>query len=218
MVAIVTDNKDPEGNARVKLKLPTQEGQNETGWARIATLMAGKDRGSLFIPEVGDEVLVGFLMGDIRHPYVLGMLWSSKESPPKQDDKNNIRKFKSRSGHEITFDDHDSNGKVFVKTKNGQQIELADKTDTIKLSEKSGSNAIEIVGGTKNEVTMKSGTSTISMDSKGDITVSSNKKITIKSTEISIEAKGQVNIKGGAAVNIKSDGLLNIKGSMVKIN
>ena len=218
MVGIVTNNKDPDGLARVKLKLPLREVEAETDWVRMTTLMGGKEMGSLFIPEVGDEVLVAFHLGEMRQPFVIGMLWSKKQPAPKGNDKNDIRKFKSRAGHEIIFDDNDSKGLVTVKTKKGQIIELADEKDTIKIAEQSGSNEIMIKGGSANEISVTSGSSTITINSKGEITINSPKSLTIKSAQINIEASATLAIKAGASLDLKSDGMINIKGSMVKIN
>lgn len=219
MVAVVTDNKDPENLARVKLKLPLREGETETDWTRIATLMAGKDRGSLFIPEVGDEVLVAFHLGEARQPYVIGTLWNKKDpSPAGMNDKNDIRKFKSRAGHELIFDDKDEEGKITVKTKKGQIVELLDKDSTLKIADSSGNNSVVIQGGSANEIKIKAGSSVISMNAKGDIQIESTKQITVKSTQVSIEAAATLALKGSASVDIKSDGVVNIKGSMVKIN
>ncbi|NHN32418.1 phage baseplate assembly protein V [Paenibacillus agricola] len=218
MVAIVTNNNDPDGLARVKLQLPLREAETETDWVRIATLMAGKDRGSLFIPEVGDEVLVAFHLGEIRQPFVIGVLWSTKQPSPKANDKNDIRQLKSRAGHELTFDDNDSEGKVTIKTKKGQTIQFSDKDDTIDIKEQSGNNAIQIKGGSANEISIKSSSSTITMNAKGDIKIESTKAITVKSTQIKIEASATMEIKAGASLDLKSDGIINIKGSLVKIN
>lgn len=219
MVAIVTDNKDPENLARVKLKLPLREGETETDWTRIATLMAGKDRGTLFIPEVGDEVLVAFHLGEVRQPYVIGMLWNKKDpSPAGKNDKNDVRKFKSRAGHELTFDDNDSDGKVTIKTKKGQIIELLDKDSSLKIADSSGNNEVLIKGGSANEISIKASTSKITMNAKGDIQIESTKQIKIKSTQVNIEASATLALKASASVDIKSDGIINIKGSMVKIN
>ncbi|QGQ96642.1 hypothetical protein EHS13_18045 [Paenibacillus psychroresistens] len=218
MVAIVTNNEDPEKLARVKLKLPILDGEHETDWARIATFMAGKDRGSLFIPEVGDVVLVAFHMGDIREPFVIGMLWNTDQPSPEAGKDNNIRKIKSREGHEIIFGDDAADGKITIKTKKGQIVELMDKTDIIKIAEKSGNNSIEIKGGSANEITIKSSTSKITMNAKGDISIESSKAIKIKSTQVQIEASAQLSLKAGAALDIKSDGMITIKGSLVKIN
>lgn len=218
MVGVVTNNKDPEELGRVKLKLPIREEENETDWVRVATMMGGKDMGSYVIPEVGDEVLVAFHLGEVRTPYVIGSLWSKKNPPPSVKKTNNsIRTFKSRSGHEITFDDNTS-GSIKIKTTSGQLIELNDKDNKITISEKSNQNSVEIVGGMKNEVTVKSGNSVITLNNKGDISLESMKSLKIKSTQVTIEATATLEIKGGANVNIQSSGLLNAKGSIVKIN
>lgn len=218
MVGIVTNNKDPDGLGRVKLKLPMREVDVETDWVRIATMMAGSDMGSLFIPEVNDEVLVAFHLGEVRQPFVIGMLWNQKQLAPKGNDKNDIRKIKTRSGHEIIFDDKDGEGKVTIKTKKGQKIEMADKDDSITIAEQGGSNAIEIKGGSAGEITVKSSATTIKMNAKGEIQLTSNKEIKISSTQVNIEAKATMALKAGATLDIKSDGIINIKGSMVKIN
>ncbi|TDF97275.1 hypothetical protein E1757_14935 [Paenibacillus piri] len=218
MVAVVTNNKDPEGLARVKLKLPLREAETETDWVRIATLMAGKDRGSLFIPEVGDEVLVAFHLGEIRQPFVIGTLWSKTQPSPKGNDKNNLRKFKSRAGHELEFDDDDADAKVTIKTKKGQTIVFSDKQDTIDIHEQSGNNAIQIKGASANEITIKSSTSVIKLNATGDVSIESSKAITLKSTQVQIEASATMALKAGASLDIKSDGIITMKGSMVKIN
>jgi phage baseplate assembly protein gpV len=94
--------------------------------ARVATLMAGDGRGTFFTPEVGDEVVVGFEMGCLDRPVILGALWSDQDKPPDNADTgatNNIRTIVSRAGHEITFDDSPS-GSITIKTKGGMEITL----------------------------------------------------------------------------------------------
>jgi uncharacterized protein involved in type VI secretion and phage assembly len=219
MVGIVTDNKDPENMSRVKVKLPVHDDATATDWIRIATLMGGKDRGTLFIPEVNDEVLVAFHMGDIREPFVIGMLWNKKMPPPAgKDDKNNIRKIVSRQGHEITFDDKEQDGKLTLKTKDGHLLEFLDKNDTVTLKEKSGQNMLTIKGSPSNEIEIKSGTSKITLNNKGDVTIESAKSLKVKSTQLNLEASATMSIKAGASLDVKCDGLVNIKGAMVKIN
>lgn len=218
LIGVVTDNKDPEGLARVKLNLPSLAENNETDWVRIATLMSGKDRGSLFIPEVGDEVLVAFHQGDIRSPFVIGSLWHTEEESPKADEKNNIRKLKSRSGHELIFDDDGTEGKVTVLSSKGHKVELDDKNDQVIISDQNSKNKIEISGGTKNEIVITSDATTITLKAQGDVLIQSDMNVKVKSTNIDLEAQAQLNIKAGAGINMKSDGLITIKGSMVKIN
>lgn len=92
-VALVTQNKDDKGLCRVRVQYPWHDKPTESYWARLAVPMAGRERGMVLIPEVGDEVLVGFERGDLRFPYVLGALWNAKDKPPlaNSDGKNDKR-------------------------------------------------------------------------------------------------------------------------------
>lgn len=96
--------------------------------ARVATFMAGGGRGAYFMPEVGDEVVVGFEMGNLDRPVILGGLWSDVDAPPSQADTssaNNVRTIVSRAGHEITMDDS-PNGKIRIRTHGGFEISIED--------------------------------------------------------------------------------------------
>ncbi len=148
--AVVTDVRDPDNQGRVEIKLPwvgEEDGDQARAWARLATFMAGKDRGSWFIPEVDDEVLVSFVAGDPRWPVVVGALWNGKDSPPETMDgagKNDVRSLTSRSGHKITLDDSSGAEKVQIKTQGGHKLTLDDGSGgTIKV-EHSGGATIEI--------------------------------------------------------------------------
>ncbi len=218
-VGIVTNNKDPDQLGRVKVKIPALTGETESDWVRIAMPMAGKERGTLLIPEVNDEVLLAFHMGDISKPYVVGVLWNTKMKPPAgKDDQNNVRKFVSRAGHELTFNDKQGDESVSIVTKKGLKLELGDKQETIKLQDKSGQTIVTIKGGSSGQIEIKTGSTKVSFNNKGEAVVESMKKLTLKSTEIAIEATAKLTIKGGAAVDIQSNGMMNIKGTMVKIN
>src|SRR5512138_1295796 len=97
-IAIVTQNKDEEGQCLVKVRYPWHDQPYESYWARLMMPMAGKERGWVLIPEVGDEVVVAFEREDMRFPYVLGTLWNGKAKPPyvNDDGKNDKRAFVSR--------------------------------------------------------------------------------------------------------------------------
>ncbi len=191
---VVKDDKDQKKEPRVEVKFPwfTEEGY----WARVATLMAGKDRGTFFLPEVGDEVLVAFDHGDINYPYVIGVLWNGEDTPPEtnEDGKNNIRKIKSRLGHELIFNDEENKGKIEILTKAGHKIILDDSSgqEKIEINDKTGNNSILIDS------------------AQGSIAISSQMKLSIKAQSIDIEA--------GATMTLKSSGTLTIEGSLVKIN
>jgi uncharacterized protein involved in type VI secretion and phage assembly len=127
-VGIVTNNVDPMKLGRVKVKFPWLSDTHESDWVRIATLMAGRDRGAFFLPDIGDEVLVAFDHGDFEHPYVIGALWNGVDKPPETnaDGKNNIKKIKSRSGHEIILDDSAGAEKIQIKDNTGLNSILLD--------------------------------------------------------------------------------------------
>jgi len=198
VVGIVTNNQDPDGLGRVKLRFPWLDENTESNWARLATPMAGGDRGMVFIPEVNDEVIVAFEQGDMNRPYVLGSLWNGEDTPPEtnSDGRNNIRKIRSRSGHEIIFDDNDASRqeKLEIHTNAGH---------TILLNDASGQEKIEIKD--------KTGNNSIKFDSvQNSIDIESSVKLKIKSRMIEIESEGTMSLKANAT--------LTIQGALVQIN
>jgi uncharacterized protein involved in type VI secretion and phage assembly len=191
-VALVTNNQDPDGVGRVKVRFPWLSDQDESHWARIAAPMAGKHRGAYFLPEVDDEVLVAFEHGDIRFPYVVGMLWNSKDTPPATNDdgKNNVRVIKSRSGHVVRLNDED--GK--------ERIEIVDKSE-------------------KNSIVIDTAGNTITIVSDKDITLQApNGTITLDAQKVAVKSSADAKIEAGGGMDVKASATLNIKGATVNIN
>jgi uncharacterized protein involved in type VI secretion and phage assembly len=187
--AKVTRNDDPEGLGRVKLNLPWRGDAFETEWARIASPMAGGDRGLFLLPEVGDEVLVAFDRDDIRYPYVLGALWSRTDQPPEKnsDGKNDVRLLKSRKGHVVKIDDG-QRGLIQIQLSDGKKIEIDD--DGIRLDD---------------------GANKVTLDAKGgSVTIEARTSLSIKAPTITVEATASLDLKGG--------GTLNANAGMVRIN
>lgn len=194
-VAIVSENDDPEGMGRVKLTYPWRDVEDESYWARIAVPMAGDDRGTYFLPEKDDEVLVAFDNGDIRHPYVIGSLWNGQQSPPADNEgSNDIRKIRSRSGHELVFDDADAEASVEITTAGGHTITLDDASgsETVTIEDNSGSNTIEF-DATQGSLSIEAGAT------------------------LSIEAP-QIEIAGSGSVRIESSGMLTLEGAVITLN
>ena len=183
-VAIVRQNKDSSGLGRVKVSYPWHSEANESYWARIAVPMAGKERGTYFIPEVDDEVLVAFERGDLRFPYVLGSLWNGVDKPPQSsaDGKNDVRQIRSRKGHKLTFDDG-AKGLVQLELNDGKKLKIDD-------------NGIEIDDGKGNRIAISS--------NGGSISISAATSLELKAPQISIQASATLKLDGGSMMNLKA--------------
>jgi phage protein D len=143
LVGIVTDNNDPEGWGRVKVKFPTLTEEHSSNWARVVTIGAGDQRGFDCLPEINDEVLVAFEHGDIHRPYIIGAVWNGKDKPPNRvrdsvkDGKVRLRSFKSRVGHNIQFVEEDkgfSKKGIYIETAGGHKLHINDSDNIVEIS------------------------------------------------------------------------------------
>jgi uncharacterized protein involved in type VI secretion and phage assembly len=179
--AEVTDIVDPDQQGRVKVRLPWLPDNNGSGyeaWARLATMMAGNNRGSWFVPDVNDEVLVMFEAGDPRRPYVVGCLWNGWDDPPESMDgagDNNLKVLRSRNGVKVTLDDSAGQERLVLETPGGQMITLKD-----------GPGAVEIVDSNGNSVKLET----------SGITVNASANVTIQASMITVSA-GMVTVDAG---------------------
>src|SRR5262245_49825944 len=179
--ALVIDIKDPDNQGRVKVTLPWSidaKGARYEGWARLATMQAGNNRGSWFIPDVDDEVLVAFEHGDPRRPYVLGALWNGRDSAPASMDGagNNYKKvLRSRNGVKVTLDDQDGQEQLVLETPGGQKVTLKD-----------GPGAVELVDSNGNSIKLET----------SGVTVTASAKVTITASQLAISA-GMVTVDAG---------------------
>ena len=179
--ALVVDSADPDGQGRVKVTLPWAPdtgGNLYESWARLATLMGGNNRGSWFIPDVDDEVLVAFEGGDPRRPYVVGGLWNGRDRPPESMDgagRNNLKVLRSRNGVKVTLDDTDGQEKLIVETPGGQKVTLKDGPGTVEILDSNGNS--------------------IKLEPSG-ITVSAAGKVTVTASQVEISA-GIVTVNAG---------------------
>jgi uncharacterized protein involved in type VI secretion and phage assembly len=179
--ALVSDVKDPDGQGRVKITLPwspdTGNGKYEA-WARLATMMGGKNRGSWFIPDRNDEVLVAFEAGDPRRPYVVGGLWNGSDKPPASMDdtgKNDKKVLRSRNGVKVTLDDTQGQESMILETPGGQKITLKDGPGSILITD-SNNNSVKL-------------------EPQG-ITVKAVATVTVQATRVEIKA-AMVNVTSG---------------------
>ena len=192
VVAIVTNNRDPEGLHRVKVRFPWLDDENESQWARVASPMAGKGRGAYFLPEVDDEVLVAFEHGCMDYPYVVGSLWNGEDEPPESNasGRNEHRTLRSRSGHVIRFSDGAGS----------ERIEVVDK---------SGNNRIVI----------DTRENTIAIQGRSDVIVSSETgTLRLRAVSIEMESKAGVKIQAGSTVDVGANAVMTLKGSVIRVN
>ncbi len=179
--AIVSDIKDPEGIGRVKVKLPWSEdtgGDRYEAWARVATLMGGNRRGTWFVPDVDDEVLVSFEGGDVRRPFVIGGLWNGSDAPPETMDgggKNYKKVIHSRNGVKVTLDDKDGQEKLILETPGGQKVTLKDGPGAITIEDSNGNS--------------------IKLESSG-VTITASAKVTVNASQVAVSA-GLVTVDAG---------------------
>lgn len=203
--AVVTNVEDPENYGRVKVKFGTLGKDEESDWARVLAPGAGSKTGFQIMPEVTDEVLVGFEYGDPRRPIVLGGLWNGKDKPP--DDSKTFFK----------------NGKVVKrtwKTSQGNSIEFFDGSgaaDKKIVITDGGSKAT--ISMTENGIELKTtgGKHKVSVDSAGDVEVQSKKNISVSGQKVTVEGKTGLELSGGK-IDIKAKGNVTIKGAMIALN
>ncbi len=200
VIGLVTDNNDPQGYGRVKVKYPWLVDQEASDWARVIMPGAGNQRGIEFLPEVNDEVLVGFEHGDFSRPYVLGGLWNGVDAPPEAHlssaGKIQKRIIRSRTGHIITLDDNESGGGVTIEDKNGNKVMLDSASNKLTITVK-GDASVQAQGN-------------LTLEATGQVQLKGN-GVTVDGGVSTTEVKGlEVNVQGSAAVNVK--------GPMVNLN
>lgn len=203
-IGVVTDLEDPDGEFRIRVRLPLVNDADDGVWARVASPDAGSDRGMVYRPEAGDEVVVGFLDEDPRHAVVLGMLHSSAMAAPIAAANANPQKgYKSRSGIQLLFDDDQKI--VSLATPGGNRWVLDDDAQGITIEDQNGNR--------------------IALTPDG-ITIESAKALTLKSgtegsleggTSLDLKAGTALTVDGSASTDVKSGGTVKVAGAQVQI-
>lgn len=203
--AVVVSNEDPDGEHRVRVRLPLVSVDEDGTWARVASLDAGEERGFFFRPEVGDEVVVGFLDEDPRRPVILGMLHSSaKPAPLEGSDDNHEKVYQSRSKLKLYF--NDDTKVIRIETPGGNVLTLSDEDQGITVVDQNG-NKLELT--------------------PDGINLQSDKAISIKAgTELKLEAGtslegsagSDLKLEGSAGAELSSSATTKVSGSAVQIN
>lgn len=227
--AVVTAVQDPEGRGRVKLKFPLLSDAYESGWVRTVQLGAGPARGTVVLPEVGDEVLVAFGQGSFQQPFVLGGLHNGQDLPDKPwgdhvgatDGAIERRAFVSRTGMLVEFVETPGEERLTLSTHGGaQKVSLVQK----------GAAGIEILSEGPVTVTAKDRvdvtTSTGDVTVKGkNVTVEATAALSLKGATVTAEGRATAELKaasvtvaGTAAAELSGGATTTVKGGLVRIN
>lgn len=243
-IGVVTNNKHPDGEYMVKVKLKQFYDEEESWWCRIASSLAGGGRGFYNLPEVEDEVLVSFLNGDPNQGVLLGMMWNGKDKFPQElkttpDDKalkipnseqggkNNYRFFHSRNNHVLMFSDEEGKLHVSLRSSAGNELVLDDTSgkEKIQLYDKDNKQWMEISVPDKT-ITLQTDTGDIVLKAKKkilleceDYVLKASKTIKAESgTSTEHKAGSTAKIESGSTMDIKAGGVMTQQAPTIKLN
>ncbi|HEU5265377.1 MAG TPA: VgrG-related protein [Jatrophihabitans sp.] len=206
VIGQVTDINDPDQRFRVKVAFPWLSDDYESWWARVVQPGAGDGRGLAWLPEVGDEVLVGFVHGDVRDPYVLGGLYNGTDHPMMNDQLVDgsagqvlRRVLGSRTGHQLVFSDDDQGSQIQLATGDGSATITLDSTNTKIVIDGTGTVTIHAGGPLK-------------LDSDGDIELNAN------GGDLKLTASGELKLSGSTGASIDGGPQVSVSGSIIKLN
>ena len=214
---------DPDNQYRIQVDIPLIE-KGEGIWARLANFYATSGGGAFFLPEVGDEVIVGFLNEDPRFPVIMGSLYSATRHRPAKGltpvKDNNLKAIVSKSGVSVEFDDKRKSLSFTTPGKN--TISLDDKAKNISVKDRNGNSIVMSSSG----ISIKSSKS-ISIDAGGSLSLKGKTGVNIQASAADVSMKG-INIKNQANVQFEAKGDMLakleggaqtiVKGALVKIN
>lgn len=211
---------DPLKEYRIQVELPWLDGKSKLLWTRLATMYATGGMGTFFLPEPGDEVLVGFMNQDPGHPVILGSLYGAKHQPPYEyEAKNNTKAIVTREKMRIEFDEEKK--VITLSTPGKNTVEISDDGKYIRLTDQN-----------KNEIKMDNGGITLSsakditLKAKGNITMDTTMKLSVTAKQdasleglnVKVQAKVGASVKGNATAELSASGQTTVKGAIVMIN
>ncbi|MBT2561609.1 type VI secretion system tip protein VgrG [Pedobacter sp. ISL-68] len=204
-IGIVTQlESDPDGENRIRVRLPTVENEGDGIWARLASVDAGKEHGWVWNPEINDEVIIGFINDDPRDAVILGRLYSSSFPPHLEaKDDNYLKGLSTKSKLQVLFDDEKKI--IKIETPGGNFITLDEDQKQI---------AIQDINGNKIEMSEDG----IKIESIKDIILKASGDFKIDGTNITTNANAQLKLSGSAGTEVSSSAITKVKGSMVQIN
>ncbi len=211
---------DPDNEHRIQVSVPVLQAERAGIWARLMQFHGSSGIGTFFVPEVGDEVVLGYFGNDPSHPVVLGSLYSSKRAPPYAlEAANNTKAFVTRCQSKIEFNEADK--VITVTTPAANKIVISDTDKSIVLTDQNGNElklspaGISLDSPKDIQLTAKG---RIVLDAVGAVSITS--KADVKASGLNIECQAQVGVtaKGGASAELSAAGQTTVKGALVMIN
>ena len=233
-LAKVTNIKDEEKFNRVKCLPIGSKDEEETDWCYVMTPMGGKECGMMFFPQVDDLVVLAYLDDDPHRPLVLGGYWNTEVTAPLSIQNGKVEDYvlKTPKKTEILLHDKDGEQAVTLTMPSGTVIQIDDKAQSINIKDKGGDNALlmDLKGGNvelkaKTKLTLSAGSTTITLESSGNLTEKADSKLTSQAANIETKATAklamqgaQAELKASATLDLNGSGMATLKGGMVKIN
>lgn len=214
---------DPDNEFRILVDLPLFDSGGEGLWARLSNFYSTRGAGAFFLPEVGDEVIVGFLNDDPRFPIILGSLYSNKIHPHSLldlDENNRLKALVSKSGLRLVFDDEDKI--VTLTTPGNNTLELNDEHEQIEIRDENENSIVMSSDG----ITIKSPKS-INFEAGENVTIKGTigvevmapgGDVTTSAMNITENADQQFSAQGDVTASVEGGAELTLKGAMVMIN
>lgn len=211
---------DPLKEYRIQVELPWLNGKNQLLWARLSTMYATNGMGSFFLPEPGDEVMVGFMNQDPGHPVILGALYGEKHKPPYEyEAKNNTKAIVTREKMRIEFNEEKKI--ITVSTPGNNKVEINDDGKHIKLTDQHKNeinmNKDGITLSSSKDIVLKA-KGAITMDATSKISGTAKSDVSLEGMNVKIQAKVGASVKGNATAELSASGQTTVKGAMVMIN
>ncbi len=211
---------DPDGEHRIQVSVPVLQAERAGVWARLVQFHGSDGIGTFFVPEIGDEVVLGYFGNDPSHPVVLGSLYSSKRVPPYAlEAANNTKAFVTRCKSKIEFDE--KNKVITITTPGANQIVISDLNKSISLKDQNGNEVklapagITLDSPKDIQLTAKG---RIVLDAVGQVSISSKADVTANGLNVECQAQVGFAAKGGASAELSAAGQTVVKGALVMIN
>ncbi|SEP26582.1 hypothetical protein SAMN04487948_12921 [Halogranum amylolyticum] len=191
-VGTVVESEDSDNPGTVRVRYSWRGSNRESDQIRVVVPLATPEGGTYLLPQPGEEVFLAFEGGDINYPYVLGSVWNAEAEPPvESEERGDVLRIRSRTGHEVTLDDRDSETRIELVTNEGHRIVLDDASGKVSIEDNAGQRVV--------------------LDAAGDsVEIAANSTLTLRANSIELD--------GAAGVSISSRGEVSVAGKPIHLN